>query len=277
MYSYRIKILRICGTDIRLDPGWALFAALVIWTLSHQLFPILYPGHENMIYLVMGLAGLIGVLVSQVSHRVAQCLIAGANGVGMPEVTLLPIGGQTDPIPTPKSANALIRIALAGPLAGVRLGATFWVAMILMSNLTTSTVAIEALAFLAVANLALAAVALIPALPLDGGNILRAVLWQRHQNISAATTTAAKSGVVIGHVLTSCGVVAVFMGAMTIGISGIALGVQMQTAARAIGVDKQLVGQVSAEIRAFRPPEPYKGKGVRYADERVRRKEAKKK
>ena len=43
------------------------------------------------------------------------------------------------------------------------------------------------------------------------------------------------------------------------------------------GVDNQLVGQVSAEIRAFRPPEPYKGKGVRYLGERVRRKEAKKK
>lgn len=43
------------------------------------------------------------------------------------------------------------------------------------------------------------------------------------------------------------------------------------------GASKQLVGQVAAEIRAFRPPEPYKGKGVRYADERVRRKEAKKK
>lgn len=43
------------------------------------------------------------------------------------------------------------------------------------------------------------------------------------------------------------------------------------------GIDKQLVGQVAAEIRAFRPPEPYKGKGVRYVDEYVRRKEAKKK
>ncbi|MFZ6047651.1 50S ribosomal protein L6 [Pseudomonas sp. CR3202] len=43
------------------------------------------------------------------------------------------------------------------------------------------------------------------------------------------------------------------------------------------GIDKQLVGQVAAEIRDFRPPEPYKGKGVRYADEVVRRKEAKKK
>jgi large subunit ribosomal protein L6 len=43
------------------------------------------------------------------------------------------------------------------------------------------------------------------------------------------------------------------------------------------GNDKQQVGQVAAEIRAFRPPEPYKGKGVRYADEVVVRKEAKKK
>lgn len=41
--------------------------------------------------------------------------------------------------------------------------------------------------------------------------------------------------------------------------------------------DKHLLGQVAAEIRAFRPPEPYKGKGIRYADEHVHRKEAKKK
>ena len=50
-----------------------------------------------------------------------------------------------------------------------------------------------------------------------------------------------------------------------------------QTEIVVTGVDKQQVGQVSAEIRSFRPPEPYKGKGVRYSDERVRRKEAKKK
>jgi len=50
-----------------------------------------------------------------------------------------------------------------------------------------------------------------------------------------------------------------------------------QTEVVVSGADRQLVGQVAAEIRAFRPPEPYKGKGVRYADEQVRRKEAKKK
>lgn len=58
-------------------------------------------------------------------------------------------------------------------------------------------------------------------------------------------------------------------------------GIEVQTASQTEivvkGIDKQLVGQVSAEIRSFRPPEPYKGKGVRYANERVRRKEGKKK
>ena len=58
---------------------------------------------------------------------------------------------------------------------------------------------------------------------------------------------------------------------------GIAVETPSQTEIVVSGVSKQLVGQVSAEIRAFRPPEPYKGKGVRYANEHVRRKEAKKK
>ena len=58
---------------------------------------------------------------------------------------------------------------------------------------------------------------------------------------------------------------------------GIEVETPSQTEVVVKGIDKQLVGQVSAEIRAFRPPEPYKGKGVRYANEHVKRKEAKKK
>ena len=58
---------------------------------------------------------------------------------------------------------------------------------------------------------------------------------------------------------------------------GVDVATPSQTEILVSGADKQAVGQAAAEIRAFRPPEPYKGKGVRYADERVRRKEAKKK
>ena len=58
---------------------------------------------------------------------------------------------------------------------------------------------------------------------------------------------------------------------------GITIETPTQTEIVVKGIDKLLVGQVAANVRAFRPPEPYKGKGVRYADEQVRRKEAKKK
>lgn len=58
---------------------------------------------------------------------------------------------------------------------------------------------------------------------------------------------------------------------------GISIETPSNTVIVVSGVDRQKVGQVAAEIRAYRPPEPYKGKGVRYADEHVLRKEAKKK
>jgi large subunit ribosomal protein L6 len=57
---------------------------------------------------------------------------------------------------------------------------------------------------------------------------------------------------------------------------GITIETPSQTEILVKGCDKQKVGQVASEIRAYRPPEPYKGKGVRYSDERVVRKEAKK-
>ena len=73
---------------------------------------------------------------------------------------------------------------------------------------------------------------------------------------------------------------------LTIGLShqvdyelaeGLSADTPSQTEIVISGIDKQAVGQAAAEIRSFRPPEPYKGKGIRYAEEYVRRKEAKKK
>ena len=58
---------------------------------------------------------------------------------------------------------------------------------------------------------------------------------------------------------------------------GVTVAVEDQTKINVTGIDKQLVGQVAAKIRGFKPPEPYKGKGIRYADEYVMRKEGKKK
>jgi large subunit ribosomal protein L6 len=58
---------------------------------------------------------------------------------------------------------------------------------------------------------------------------------------------------------------------------GVTIAVPKPTEIVLSGIDKQVVGQAASEIRSFRPPEPYKGKGVRYSDERIIRKEGKKK
>ena len=59
--------------------------------------------------------------------------------------------------------------------------------------------------------------------------------------------------------------------------AGITFVVPKQTEIKISGIDKQVVGEIASQIRRIRPPEPYKGKGVRYAGEQVRRKEGKKK
>lgn len=59
-------------------------------------------------------------------------------------------------------------------------------------------------------------------------------------------------------------------------IDGITFTVEKNTTIHVEGIEKELVGQVAANIRAKRPPEPYKGKGVKYSDEQIRRKEGKK-
>ena len=120
---------------------------------------------------------------------------------------------------------------------------------------------------------------------------------ERESNALAGTTRALINNMVIGVskgfekklLLNGVGYRAKAAGAtlnLTLGFShpidyqlpeGVLIETPTQTEILVKGVDKQLVGQVAAEIRAYRPPEPYKGKGVRYANETVLRKDAKKK
>ena len=58
-------------------------------------------------------------------------------------------------------------------------------------------------------------------------------------------------------------------------VAGVAFAVEVNNKIKVVGIDKQLVGQVAANIRKLRPPEPYKGKGIRYSDEIIRRKPGK--
>ncbi|MBL4647540.1 MAG: 50S ribosomal protein L6 [Gammaproteobacteria bacterium] len=130
-------------------------------------------------------------------------------------------------------------------------------------------------------------------------NMLRLVYSADNKaiNMMAGTVRALVNNMLIGHsqgfekklVLIGVGYRAKLQGRkvhLTLGFShpvnfeipeGVVIEIPSQTEITVKGSDKQLVGQVSANIRAFRPPEPYKGKGIRYVNEQIVRKEAKKK
>ena len=115
------------------------------------------------------------------------------------------------------------------------------------------------------------------------------VMWGTTRALVANMVKGVSAGYVKSMEITGTGFRAVVQGKnleLALGFShpvvypvpdGIKITCERPTAIRVEGVDKRLVGQVASEIRAFRPPEPYKGKGVRYTTEQIRRKEGKKK
>lgn len=140
--------------------------------------------------------------------------------------------------------------------------------------------------------------ALASGISIDLGEGVATVTWEDDtRRAMAGTTRALLNNLVVGVstgwekklVLNGVGYRAKAAGNvvnLTIGLShpvdyelpkGISAETPTQTEVVLKGMDKQAVGQAAAEIRSYRPPEPYKGKGIRYADEHVRRKEAKKK
>ena len=150
--------------------------------------------------LVRGLTSLLfvcGVFVIVALHELGHSLVAMKHGVRVVDITLLPIGGVARLLALPENPGTEIKIALAGPMVNFVLAL---VALPVMFVVTAGTVLLSlphtTLGFLAqlyVVNLMMGLFNLIPAFPMDGGRILRAVLAMRWDYVSA-TSTAAKVG-----------------------------------------------------------------------------------
>jgi len=122
-----------------------------------------------------------------------------------------------------------------------------------------------------------------------GGSKKARMMWGMQRTLAANLVQGVSEGFVRDLEITGVGYRAQVQGKvlnLSLGYShdvlydipeGIEIKCEKPTSIRVSGIDKQRVGQVAAEIRAWRPPEPYKGKGVRYSDEYVVRKEGKKK
>lgn len=227
----RLRLFSFRGIPIRLDASWFAIAVLVTWSLAAQLFPAWHAGLPRTTYWVMGIVGALGLFASIVVHELSHALIARRHDIPIAGITLFVFGGVAEMGEEPPSPKAELTMAIAGPLTSIAIGAAALAASALGSGWPESVVTV--LAYLGLINLLLAAFNLVPAFPLDGGRVLRALLWRRHGNVVRATHTASRVGIAFSVVLMVLGGLRVLRGDLLGGVWFFLIGMFLRQAADA--------------------------------------------
>lgn len=233
LLSPSFTFMRVAGISIGAHWSWLLVFALIAWSLSTQLFPRAHPGLSESSYLVMGVVSAAVFFASILLHELGHAFRALKEGMKVDGITLWLFGGVARFAGMFPSAGAEFRIAIAGPLVSVLLAGAFglvaWAAGAVGLPPTIEGVA----AYLARINAIVVAFNLVPALPLDGGRVLRAWLWHRQKSFTAATISAARAGKAFAYVLVGFGILSFFSSAFTGGIWFVLLGWFLLQAAEA--------------------------------------------
>ena len=182
------EIGRIAGIRIGINWSWLVVFALIVWSLATAVFPAQNPGLSDGEYTAMALVAAAVFFASLTAHELGHALQARREGMEIEGITLWLFGGVARFKGMFPSAGAEFRIAIAGPLVSLALGLGF----VLAAVLTDLGLAVDGvLAWLGYINLLLLVFNLLPALPLDGGRVLRSALWWLRGDFRQATQLSA--------------------------------------------------------------------------------------
>ena len=194
---------RIAGISVGVNWSWLIVFALIAWTLAVSIFPSTNPGLADGVYVAMAIVAALLFFTSLLLHEYGHALQARRDGMEIEGITLWLFGGVAKFRGMFPSAGAEFRIAIAGPVVSLVLGLLFLgVPMLLGLPATVDGV----LFWLGSINIALLVFNLLPALPLDGGRILRSILWYARGEFASATRLAAGIGRGFGYLFVAAGV-----------------------------------------------------------------------
>ena len=232
MFGKSIKLFRLLGFEVKIDASWIILAVLITWTLATGYFPLEQPGLAQSTYWWMAAVGALCLFGSIIAHEFAHSLVARRDGVPMKGITLFIFGGVAEMDREPPSAGAEFRMAIAGPAASLLIGGAFYLAYRAGESLGWAVPATGVLEYLGFINIVLAVFNLLPAFPLDGGRVMRSILWQRRGDIRSATRTAANVGSAFGLGFILLGVLAFLGGAFIGGMWWFLIGMFLRGASR---------------------------------------------
>ncbi len=257
MFGKRIDLFRILGFEVRIDLSWVIVAILIAWSLSTGVFPFRHEGLSAQTYWTMGILGAIGLFLSIIIHEMSHSLVARKFGIAIKGITLFIFGGVAEMKQEPPSPKAEFLMAAAGPLSSLLLALMFYAFSLLARNAGWPEPVDGIFSYLAWINGMLAVFNLVPAFPLDGGRILRSVLWGWKKNLRWATRIAAGIGSGFGLVLIFLGFLQFFSGNFIGGMWWFFIGMFLRGAAgmsyRQLLVRRALEGE---PVRRFMKPDP---------------------
>ena len=207
-----IRFGRIAGIPVGASWSALLIALLFAWSLGGDLLPAQVPGLVPAAYWLAGAAGAGLFLASLLAHEIGHALVARRAGLRVRGITLWLLGGVAQLEDEPASPRDELRVAIIGPAISLALAGAFGVAAAALSVVGAPALLVVMAAWLALGNVALGVFNLLPAAPLDGGRVLRGLLWRRHGNRVRAAVTATRAGVWVGTGLVAYGLLGAFTG-----------------------------------------------------------------
>ena len=198
------KLFRIAGITIGIHYTWIFALIFFSWTLAMVYFPAGYPGWSTAMYWITGIGGALLIFVSVLLHELAHSLVANARGIPVHSITLFILGGASNLDEEPQKPAAEFAMAIVGPVTSLVLGAILYGLTYLPIDTTTPQFAI--LGYLAIINIYLGIFNLLPGFPMDGGRVLRSIIWGATGNLSRATNIAGIVGQFFGWAFIGLGV-----------------------------------------------------------------------
>lgn len=226
------RVGRILGIELRLHPSWFVIVLLVLWLLASAALPADFPEVGGAQRLAMALGITVLFFASLLAHELAHSVVAMSRGIPVHRITFFLFGGMAQTSTDSRSPGEEFLIAVAGPIMSFLLAGLFIVLWWVAAVSGWSPALVGTALYIGALNLILGAFNLLPGFPMDGGRILRAVIWAVTADVTRATRWASRVGVVMALLLIGFGLWRAIRGELMAGLWLVLIGLFIRHAAR---------------------------------------------